>query len=182
MLVEQKTDINTLLNTAAMGLRSKGEFSSEFSSRDWEQMVRKMVEQSGDLMKANGVTATINQLNVAIRNGAAEARTVVVGSKKIGFMNASATITAEFQMANVLAGGQPSGELETTRLNVSPENLFGLVRPRKFLAPYLEGKNVNKTLRELLGTEMQKRRASFNSVRFSFTPENTLRIDLKANR
>ena len=97
-------------------------------------------------------------------------------------MNPKVGITAAFGLENVSGpDGAASGRLRTTRLEVAPETLFMVVRPREFLAPYVEGEKINDTFRSVMSAEMDRRGAKISDLSLVFTPENKLRITAKGS-
>src|SRR5688572_23832339 len=117
-----------LLENGALGLKKDGVFTTEFSSRDLDSLMRSMLKQSEDEMKKQGVSAQIDDLRVGIEGGKGKVSTSITASKKVGFMNPSVGITAAFGMENIPGSdGQPSGRLKTTELQVLPETLFMVV-------------------------------------------------------
>lgn len=172
-----------LLESGATELRDKGSFTVELSPKDVEQTMRQIVAQSEAEMKRQGVTAQIDRLGVKIASSKGEVSTAVTASKKVGFMNPKVVITAAFGLENVTdKEGQPLGRLRTTHLEVAPETLFIAVRPRTFLAPYVEGEKINDTFRTVLDQEMQKRGARINSLNLAFTSANTLRVEVSGSK
>ena len=171
-----------LLENGALGLKKDGVFTTEFSDRDLDSLVRSMLKQSEGDMKKQGVSAQIDALNVKIENGKGSVSTSIIASKKVGIMNPRVGISAAFGLENVPGSdGQPSGRLRTTRLNVTPETLFMVVRPREFLAPYVEGEKINDTFRSVMSAEMDRRGAKISDLSLVLTPENKLRITAKGS-
>ncbi len=172
-----------LLESSAAELKDKGSFAVELSPMDLEQTMRQVVAQSEVAMKKQGVAAQIDRLAVQITGGKGEVSTAVTASKKVGFMNPKVSISASFGLENVIDNeSKPTGRLNTTHLAVQPETLFMVVKPRSFLAPYVEGENINNAFRSVLDTEMQNRGAKINSMNLAFTPQNTLRIAVIGSR
>lgn len=166
-----------LLESSATKLKSEGSFTIELSSADMEQTMRQVMAQSESAMKKQGVTAQIDRLGVQIAGGKGEVSTAVTASKKVGFLSPKVGISASFGLENVLdSAGNPMGRLRTTHLEVAPETLFMVVKPRTFLAPHVEGENINNAFRFVLDTEMQKRGAVIEGLNLAFTPQNTLKI------
>lgn len=184
--MEQRTGVSgflQLLESGAAQLRTEGNFTVELSPIDVEQIMRQVVAQSDEAMKKKGVAAKIDNLGVQIDQGRGAVSTTVTASKKVGFLNPSATIDASFGIENVTdQDGNPTGRLITTRLNVQPETLFMVVKPKDFLAPYIEGENINNAFRSVLETEMQNRGAKINGMNLAFTPQNALRIAVTGSR
>lgn len=182
---EQKDNLGflQLLESGALELRNKGSFTTEFSPKDLEQMMRQVVAQSEEEMKKRGVTARIDKLNVQIANGKGKVETGITASKKVGFMNPKVGITAKFELENVVDDTiQPTGRLKTTDLEVAPETLFMVVKPKDFLAPRVEGEKINDTFRTVLDGAMQLRGARISGLKLAFTPENRLRIEVQGGK
>ncbi len=172
-----------LLESGAAELKEKGNFTIELSPEDLEQTMRQVVAQSEAEMKKQGISAQIYKLSVKIANGKGEVQTAVTASKKVGFMHPKVEINASFGLENVNdPSGKSTGRLRTTQLQVQPETLFMVVKPRSFLAPYIEGENINGTFRNVLDAEMQSRGARINGFNLAFTSQNTLRIDINGSR
>ena len=172
-----------LLESGAAELKDKGSFTVELSPEDLEQTMRQVVAQSEAEMKKQGVSAQIDKLGVQIADGKGQVSTAVTASKKVGFMNPKVGINASFGLENVTnQQGQSTGRLRTTQLEVQPETLFMVVKPRSFLAPYVEGENINNTFKTVLDAEMQNRGARINTLNLAFTPQNTLRVDVSGSR
>jgi len=171
------TGFTQLLENGALGLKKDGVFTIEFSDRDLDSLMRSMLKQSEGEMKKQGVSALIDALNVRIENGRGSVSTSITASKKVGFMNPQVGVSAAFGLENVPGpGGQPSGRLRTTRLNVTPETLFMVVKPREFLAPHIEGEKINNTFRSAMEAEMGRRGAKITGLNLEFTPDNKLKI------
>lgn len=172
-----------LLESGALELRNKGSFTTELTPKDLEQMMRQVVAQSEGEMKKKGVTAQINSLSVQITNGKGGVVTAVKASKKVGFVTPKVDINARFVMENVVDGNrQPTGRLKTTNLEVTPETLFMVIKPKSFLDPHVAGEKINDTFRIVLDTEMQKRGACVSGLRLMFTPENKLRVEVQGSK
>lgn len=172
-----------LLESGAAELKDKGNFSVELSPQELEQTMRQVVAQSEAEMKKQGVTASIDQLAVQIAEGKGQVQTAVTASKKVGFVSPKVGIKASFGLENVNdQSGQSTGRLRTTQLEVQPETLFMVVKPRSFLAPYVENENINGTFRDVLDAEMQARGAKINTLNLAFTPQNTLKVDVSGSR
>src|SRR3990172_8790011 len=184
--MEQKLGVNgflQLLESSATELKDKASFTVELSTTEMEQTMRQILAQSEDAMKKQGVTAQIDRLGVQIAGGRGEVSTAVTASKKVGFMNPKVGISASFGLENKLdQAGNPTGRLITTHLEVQPETLFMVVKPRSFLAPHIDGENVNNAFRSVLDAEMQRRGANINGMGLAFTPRNTLRIAVTGSR
>lgn len=145
--------------------------------------MRQVVAQSEAEMKKQGVTAQIDRLSVRIVSGKGEVSTTVTASKKVGFLKPKVDIRASFGLENITnKEGIPTGRLRTTYLEVQPETLFMVVKPKTFLAPYVEGENINGTFRSVLDNEMQNRGARINWLGFAFTSRNTLRVVAKGSK
>jgi len=173
---------NRLLEDGALGLKKEGTFTTEFSGGDLDGLIRSMLRQSETEMKKQGITAQINRLDVKIENGKGSVATDITASKKVGFMNPKVGISAAFGLENVnRSDGQPAGKLRTMRLDVAPETLFMIIKPRDFLAPYIEGEKINETFRSVMDTEMGQRGARVTDLNLVFTPENKLRITAKGS-
>lgn len=172
-----------LLESGATELKGKGNFTVELSSTDLEQTMRQVVAQSEAAMKKQGVTAQIDRLSVQITGGRGEVAAAVTASKKVGFLNPKVGINATFGLENLVnQSGNPTGRLRTTHLEVVPETLFMVVKPKNFLSPYVEGENINTAFRSVLDAEMQTRGAKISSMDLAFTPRNTLRIAATGSR
>lgn len=172
-----------ILESGATELRNTGSFTVELSSADLEQTMRQVVVQSEADMKKQGISAQIEQLRVQIAAERGQVQATVTASKKVGFLNPKVCITASFGLENVTdQTGQPTGRLRTTQLDVQPETLFMVIKPRTSLAPYVEGEKINDTFRTVLDTEMQKRGARIRTLNLAFTPQNTLRVEVNGSR
>jgi len=166
-----------LLESGAAQLRKEGSFTVELSPGDLEQTMRQVVAQSEEAMKKKGVAAKIDNLGVQINDGRGAVITRVTASKKVAFLNPSSTIDASFSIENVTdQTGNPTGQLRTTHLEVQPETLFVVIKPKDFLAPHIDGENVNNAFKSVLDAEMQRRGARINSMDMAFTQDNTLKI------
>jgi len=171
-----------LLESGALGLKREGVFTTEFSGGDLDSLIRSMLQQSEAEMKKQGIAAQINRLNVNIENGKGGVATDITASKKVGFMNPKVGISATFGLENVNGSdGQPTGRLRTTQLNVAPETLFMVIKPRDFLAPYVEGEKINETFRGVMDAEMGQRGAKVTNLSLVFTQENKLRVTAKGS-
>ena len=180
--MEVVTGFTQLLENGAMGLKKEGSFTTEFTARDLDGLMRSILEESKAEMKKKGVAAQINTLKVAIENGMGSVATEITATKKVVLVNIPADISASFGLENEPdAEGKPSGRLKTTRLEVIPETLFGVINPKDFLAPYVEGGNINNTFKNAMDTEMGKRGARVSSLSLAFTPENKLKITAKGS-
>ena len=174
------TGFTQLLENGALGLKKEGTFTTEFSARDLDGLMRSMLQQSEAEMKKQGVSAQINALNVRIENGKGSVSTEITASKKVGFLNPRVNISAGFGLENVNGSdGQPSGKLRTTRLEVVPETLFMVVKPKDFLAPFIEGEKVNQTFKDVMSAEMDRRGAKIIDLNLAFNSENRLKITAK---
>ncbi|MDO8577138.1 MAG: hypothetical protein Q7R82_02225 [Candidatus Daviesbacteria bacterium] len=172
-----------LLESSAAQLRKEGSFTIELSPADLEQTMRQVVAQSEEAMKKKGVAAKIDSLGVQINDGRGAVSITVTASKKVGFLNPSVSINATFGMENITdPAGNPTGRLRTTRLEVQPETLFMVVKPKDFLAPHIDGENVNNAFRSVLDSEMQRRGAMINNMDLAFTQGNTLKIAVTGSR
>lgn len=173
---------NRLLEDGALGLRKDGVFTTEFSGGDLDGLIRSMLQQSEAEMKKQGIAAQINRLGVKIENGKGDVAANITASKKVGFMNPKVGISAAFGLENVNGlDGRPTGKLRTTQLDVAPETLFMVIKPRDFLAPYVEGDKINDTFKGVMDAEMGQRGARVNSLSLVFTSENKLRVTAKGS-
>ncbi len=174
------TDFLKILESGAMELKAGRPFSTEFSDKDLDKLMRSMLSQSEAEMKKQGVSAQINRLNVNISGGKGMVETSITASKKVGFLNPSVEITAKFGLENeVNSDNKPTGRLKTAQLEVMPETLFMVVKPMDFLAPHVAGDKINTTFKQVMDAEMNKRGAKINDLKLEFTAENKLRIEAK---
>lgn len=174
---------NQLLGQVALELKNKGSSTIELSPKELEQLMRQVVAQFEDGMKKQGTAAQIDRLNVQIANGKGGVDTAITASKKMGFLNPRVGITAKFGLENVVDNnGQPTGRLQTTHLDVAPETLFMVIKPKDFLAPYVEGEKINDTFKVVLDAQMQLNGARVNSSKLLFTPENKLQVEVQGSK
>lgn len=172
-----------ILESGATELKDKKRFDIEFSPEDLEQIMRQVVAQSEEAMKKKEVKARIDRLKVQIANSVGEVNTDITASKKVLWGWPEAGITAKFGIENVVdSSQQPVGRLRTTHLEVAPETLFGIFTPKDSLAPYVDGEKINDAFKLVLNVEMQKRGATINSLNLTFTPRNTLRVEVSGGR
>lgn len=175
----EKTGITALLDNAALEVKKRGGYAVELNADQLRQLMFQVFVQSEKTMKDQGISAVVNALTVKIAEGRGEVSTVVTASKRIGFLNPSAQIRADFALTNIVDREQkPTGELETVRLVVTPQKLFGLIEPLQFLEPHLGGTNINPTIDNLLAAEMQRRGVFVTDRRKLFTPSSVLRVEV----
>ena len=169
-------DFETMLDAGASELRQSGTFSTELSAGDLDEMMRQVVGQFDDEMKKNQMRADIKELDVRITNGKGEVVTRIEAAKKLGPFWKKETIRANFAFENVLEDSRPSGRLRTTKLSVQPETLYLVIRPKDYVEPYIEGTNLNESIRRVLESEMRARGARLSDLALMMTMEK-LRID-----
>ncbi len=164
-------------------LKKEGSFTTELSADDVAQMMRQALIQMREVMEKKGVSAQIKRLVVGINNGEGSVEADIAASKRVTIINVPAKIFAKFGLVNELDDKrQPTGRLLTSRLEVDPESLYGIVRPIEFLTPYVGGDKINKTFAEVLAREMKKRNAKITGISLMFTPGNKLRVRVQGNK